>query len=381
MRLRLSPHLHPRPPGEGKSRRISAALTAALAATGIVLIAACGGVNRPEDAQATATALALDATIDARVLDALSHIATPTPQPTATPQPPPTRVPTATPVTLPTFPPTPTPIVIPSTPTAVSTATPQPTATPIIIPTFPPAPTPQPTATPQPIPGFADTPTPAPTPLPRASDVYDKSRLSVMEIRTGDSVGTGWAIEPGWIITNEHVAGTNATVTVLVPRASGGVTAMTGVVRGKDDKRDLAAIEVNHKSPVLTRHKITAADAGMEIVQMGFSAGVNGFPTVHTGVVTLVVLHLGDVNGEALRRLDDGTSSEGVSVVIFDAAADPGDSGGPVMDLSGTVVGITFGSTVTAGSKRVQGQQLATGVRDIDLVWEDLKKGINTTSR
>ena len=361
---------------------VRASLIAALAAAGIALIAACGGgVKEPGSADATATALALEATIDARVLEALSHVPTSTPQPTATPQPASTRVPTATPIALPTFPPSPTPIVIPATPTAAPTATPQPTATPVVLPAFPATPTPAPTATPQPIPSFAATPTPAPTPLPRAFEVYDKSRLSIMEIRVGDSVGTGWAIEPGWIITNEHVVGLNATVTVLVPRASGGITAMTGTVRGKDDKRDLAAIEVNHGAAPLLRRKITAADAGMEIVQMGFSAGVNGFPTVHTGIVTLVVLHLGDVNVEAVRRLDDGTSSEGVSVVIFDAAADPGDSGGPVMDLSGTVVGITFGSTVTVGSKRVQGQQLATGVRDIDLVWADLKKGINTTSR
>jgi putative serine protease PepD len=206
-------------------------------------------------------------------------------------------------------------------------------------------------------------------------------RLSVVEIRTGNGVGSGWAIEPGWIITNEHVVGTRATVTVLVPRASGGVTTLTGTVRGKDGKRDLAAIEVNHGAPVLPRRRITSADIGAEIVQLGYSAGVGGIPSVHTGIVTSVVIHAGDVNSEASQRLDDGRSSDSVSVVVFDADADPGDSGGPVVDFDGTVVGVTYGSITIAGSKRVLGQQRATGIRDVDQVWEDLKKGINTSAR
>ncbi len=206
-----------------------------------------------------------------------------------------------------------------------------------------------------------------------------------MEIRSGNGTGSGWAIETGWVITNEHVVGTSATVSVLVPRPDGGTRTITGTVRGKDAKRDLAAVEVDHRATPLPRRKVNSSEAGLEVIQLGYSAGLQGFPSVHTGIIGVVVLHLGEVGTAADQRVDDGTSSAGVSVVIFDADADPGDSGGPVLDLSGTVIGTTFGAVVSSGSgadvKRVQGQQQATGVRDIDLVWEDLKKGVDTSSR
>ena len=375
----------------GVGRSLAAA--AACAAT-LIALTACSG-EEPDDSL-RATARALEATIDARVAAAFSDLPNATPQPTATPAPTPSPQPAPTPPPTATPQPVPTPVVIPTfppTPTAAPTSTPQPTPTPVVIPAFPPTPTaapsptpaptptPQPTATPQTIPVFAATPTPAPTPLPRAIQVFQKVRISVVEIRTATGLGSGWAIEPGWIITNEHVVGTQATVTVLVPRGSGGVTTLNGTVRGKDGKRDLAAIEVNHGAPVLPRRRITSADVGTEIVQLGYSAGLGGVPSVHTGVVTSVVIHAGDVNDDASQRLDDGKSSDSVSVVVFDAAADPGDSGGPVVDFDGTVVGITYGSVTSAGSKRVLGQQRATGVRDVDLVWEDLKRGIDTSAR
>lgn len=122
--------------------------------------------------------------------------ATPTPEPTATPQPTPTPEPTATPTPTPVPEPTATPVPTPTpeptaTPTPVPTATPTPapTATPTPAPTptpelwqFPvvegtptptptPAPTPTPTATPRPTPTPLPTatPTPTPTPLPGAT--------------------------------------------------------------------------------------------------------------------------------------------------------------------------------------------------------------------
>ncbi len=369
------------------------ALTVSLAGAAVAVLAACGG---KDDQSLQATARALEATIDARAIALIERIPAATPQPAPTPPPAPTPAPTATPAPPPTpVPaPTPAPTATPAPPpTPVPAPTPAPTATPAPPPTPVPTATPQPpptpvaTATPQPSPTPQPTPTPAPaaspfsTPLPSALDVYDKVRLSVVEIGNGQTKGSGWAIEPGWIITNEHVVETSATVTVLVPRPEGGTQSLTGTVRGRDTKRDLAAVEVNHQAPVLPRRRITSADAGLAVVQLGYSAGVQGFPSIHTGVVTVVVIHQGDVNGNAPQKVDDGSTSESVSVVVFDAAADPGDSGGPVMDLGGTVVGTTFGGVVSSGSKRVIGQQRATGVRDIDLVWEDLKKGIDTSNR
>jgi len=70
------------------------------------------------------------------------------------------------------------------------------------------------------------------------SDIYADLRRSVVRISAGETYGSGWAIEEGWIITNAHVVAGNSTVTVEVPLANGGVTldgdafgtAMSGVV-------------------------------------------------------------------------------------------------------------------------------------------------------
>lgn len=306
----------------------------------------------------------LDATIDARVEAALAAQATVTPQPTASPQP------------------SPTPVVIPTqlpTATPVPTATPQPTTTPFSAPTRVPTVTPQPTSTPAPTAtpfSFSDT---GSTTL--VNDLYSEVRLSVVKIRAGNSFGSGWAIENGWIITNEHVVVGRSTVTVEIPRPSGGIRSMTGTVRGVDTKRDLAAIEVDHGAPVLPTRIVTASDAGTPIMQLGYSVvSSGGFPVVHTGVITTVVRHFGNVIESAVQRADEGDDPEGVGIVFFDADADPGDSGGPVMDLDGNVVAVTFGAQTETGSgKRVIGKQQGTAIESVNRVWEQLKEGTNTS--
>ena len=166
-----------------------------------------------------------------------------------------------------------------------------------------------------------------------------------------------------------------------MPKAEGGVNVLVGTVRAVDTKRDLAAVQVEHGAPVLPRRIVIASDAGTPIIQLGYSVNsIGGFPVIHTGIITTVIRHLGAVLSDASERADEGDDSGGVGIVVFDADADPGDSGGPVVDLQGNVVGITFGAVVsTPGGKRVIGQQQATSIESINQVWSTLKQGTNTT--
>lgn len=224
-----------------------------------------------------------------------------------------------------------------------------------------------------------------PTPLPKVKDIYDVVRLSVVKIRSGTVYGSGWAIENGWIITNEHVISGHTSVTVEIPLLNeNSVRRVSGLVRGIDTKRDLAAIQVNHGAPVLPTREVSIDDVGDLLISFGYSASSStpmGYPSVHTGIITTVIRHFGNVLESAPSRVETNEETGGVGVIVFDADADPGDSGGPVVDINGNAIGITFGSVVsTSSGKRVIGQQRATSVKSINDVWLKLKEGTNTSN-
>ena len=63
--------------------------------------------------------------------------------------------------------------------------------------------------------------------------------------------------------------------------------------------------------------------------------------------------------------------------LIMDAPIDPGDSGGPVVDSSGMVIGMNRAVQVSSGSKRVVGTFLAIHVNEIIKVLPNLEAGIS----
>ena len=263
------------------------------------------------------------------------------------------------------------------------TATPQPTATPqaIIMPT------PQPTATPQAI----IMPTPQPTATPQAiisSDIqnlYNEARKKVVRISfntaSGKSEGSGWIIEKGWVITNEHVIGTQRFVTIEIPQESRiEYKRITGEVKGVDTKRDLAAIKINYSQEPIATRDVTIDDIGEQVVTLGYSAGNAGVPSTHSGVITYVKESI-DVDTDTLTPFWGQNLNGKISVIVFDADADPGDSGGPLIDSKGNAIGVVYGRLNTTNGKAATGQQFATNIVSVREVWEDLKKGINTSMK
>ena len=280
-----------------------------------------------------------------------------------------------------------------ATPQVFEVPTPQPTATPQVFEILPP--TPQPTATPQ----VFEVPTPQPTATPqifsqtiKPNDLYNQWRFSVPRISSSAGTGTGWVIEDGWIITNEHVVKDDTSVIVTIPQADGTTKDIYGIVYGVDKKRDLAAVKINSNlngvDPIKIFNKkyLTSLDAGTEVVQIGYSTGTAGFPVIKSGLVTNVILQMGkalDYGIKATLKVLPGSTytKDGVMLIVFNTGADPGDSGGPIIDYEGNVVGIVFAQVQSTGGGRVIGTQLAISMREVEVVWDNLKKGFDTTDR
>ncbi|MBI3395057.1 MAG: trypsin-like peptidase domain-containing protein [Spirochaetia bacterium] len=138
------------------------------------------------------------------------------------------------------------------------------------------------------------------------------------------SEGTGFFVEQNLIVTNSHVVGTAKKVKVKL--SDGRV--LDGVVRGTDGYSDLALIDVKGADNVKSV-RIADSDSvhvGDLTVAVGNPMGLEG--TFTTGVVS------------AIRRPSpDGRAGK---VIQTDASINVGNSGGPLLNLRGEVIGINF---------------------------------------
>jgi S1-C subfamily serine protease len=137
--------------------------------------------------------------------------------------------------------------------------------------------------------------------------------------------GSGVMISPdGYIVTNSHVARAPGALRV---RLSGGGEAEATLV-GADDRTDLAVVRAACTAvPTLMLPDQTRVRIGEVVVAIGNPLGLER--SVSLGVVS------------ALHR--DLPTRDGVleGLIQTDASVNPGNSGGPLLDASGEIVGIT----------------------------------------
>jgi S1-C subfamily serine protease len=141
------------------------------------------------------------------------------------------------------------------------------------------------------------------------------------------AVGTGVVIDDeGTILTNLHVA--RATRKLRVVFWDG--TESDALIMGARPDLDLAIIRP-HIIPDDLRPATLASSAnlrpGDDVVAVGFPFGIG--PSASAGVVSGL-----------LRVLEQDGSATMTNLIQFDAAANPGNSGGPLVNADGEVVGI-----------------------------------------
>ena len=152
---------------------------------------------------------------------------------------------------------------------------------------------------------------------------------SVVQVRAGSRGGSGVIIDDNHVVTNGHVVVGSETVELLLDDGS----SVTGRVLGSDERNDIAVVEADLGS---ARAAALGRSAGLQIGQpviaVGSPLGLTG--SVTAGVVSAVDRSSGNYPGPMIQT---------------DASINQGNSGGPLVDLRGQVVGINT-AIATVGS-------------------------------
>ena len=170
-----------------------------------------------------------------------------------------------------------------------------------------------------------------------AQSAYEKVSDSTVAILTfedkisseenAEGQGTGIIVSSdGYIVTNSHVIGDSKTAYKYQVINNDGKKYTANVV-GYDTRTDLAVLKIKGKNlkPVHFVKK-SHLQVGEDIIAVGNTGGLDFQNSLTKGIVSAKD-----------RTLDDST----VSYIQTDAAVNPGNSGGPLCNLYGEVIGIT----------------------------------------
>jgi putative serine protease PepD len=146
----------------------------------------------------------------------------------------------------------------------------------------------------------------------------------------GESLGSGFVISGlGYIVTNEHVVTDVPNNGVMVTFSDS--SSAQGRVVGRDPESDIAVIKVD-------RSNLTpVALANSDQVAVGDSVFAIGSPLALTGTVTAGIVSALD---RTIETQDVGGVARYYAAIQTDAAINRGNSGGPLFDSAGRVIGV-----------------------------------------
>ncbi len=181
--------------------------------------------------------------------------------------------------------------------------------------------------------------------------VYDGANRGVVNILTRtvtydrffmlpspeEGAGSGSVIDKqGHILTNYHVVEDANKVWVTLP---GGKDPYEGEVVGVDPDNDVAVLKIDAPPEELFPVPIGTSEnlrVGQQVYTLGNPFGLEG--TLTTGIIS-------NLN----RTLPSRTGHDMKSIIQTDAAMNPGNSGGPLLDTSGRMIGMNVAIATKTG--------------------------------
>jgi putative serine protease PepD len=168
----------------------------------------------------------------------------------------------------------------------------------------------------------------------------------------GEATGSGFVVDSsGLIVTNDHVVSGASKLTVTLADGA----QLKATVVGKDGSSDLALLRVDPGSHTLTALQLSD-DSGLAVgdttYAIGSPYGLQG--TLTTGVVSALHREITAPNGFSISN-----------AIQTDAELNPGNSGGPLLDAAGNVIGVNaqvYGASQTASGEASGGTGLGFAI-------------------
>ena len=201
------------------------------------------------------------------------------------------------------------------------------------------------------------------------ADLVKLAEPSVVRIETNGGVGTGFVVdEGGYVLTNNHVVqGSNGRTasTIRVTMSDGAIIPATVV--GVDSRSDLAVIKIERSG--LKALKFADLDTvliGQDVVAIGYALdllqGEGPSYSVTRGIIS-----------QKNRVINEGAATQIFGAVQTDAAINHGNSGGPLLNMFGEVVGINTALAPDGSGGVASGIGFAVGSDVAKAVFEQLK--------
>ncbi|WP_226010232.1 S1C family serine protease [Halomicrobium salinisoli] len=173
--------------------------------------------------------------------------------------------------------------------------------------------------------------------------LYDETIGSVVSIQTDAGIGSGYVYETGdngsaIVVTNAHVVGESDDVMVQFTRGE----SVMGTVVGRDAGTDLAAVRVDDRPDYVEALPTTESQPqhGTPVAALGNPFGLEG--TITQGIVSGLNRSLPTQRGVPIP-----------DTVQTDAAISSGNSGGPLVNCQGEVVGVNAAGIAAPSAENI----------------------------